>query len=683
MPARAPIVDEDEIKWINELTKFPAAKPLIQHFSAFESIVKSGGQKGVEPPIDQASTWRRMFCWELQRSDNPFGIASPTGKLPKCIAICNLSGHHSFYYSDSYNLGKILCIAAQRIQTHVINGVIEVFNKAEEIGASVLVCFCLPFQVGLERCYWEARTIRKTSKGVVKDGEMCFTISDQQARVVSCTLASEHWPDEMFIELVKKMMNVVSPVCLDFTEETEKGMTMDKLEVAVKILKTDRKKMMDDHKREIQEIEETAQAELEEQKTLVLRADEEANKRVAQVISARNANEATLNKEIATLKEEKADLLSKNATLHERMRELMPRLAGMKLEHDTELSKASARQKALQAQVSQMQSSHAKQVAEHSKQQQALKKSHDDAIEARNAKIQELKRQLIVANNTAAAVNAGAKEAHEMSKKLEIQLKQMSFASRVCLSVVTESGRRRAKRIETLHQSDENEKSTMKEKIAAMQKEIDSKDAEIKKLSAVVETASKETETDASICAEPIPEEKPSKEELDLKRDAQQKEHLISEMRKKTAFLESKLKESDAEVKKLKEASAIAQQPPGKKKAQKGGDDSHTNGVQHSGGHQQQLNISQNTAVFMGQPPHTLPHQQAFPQGQFIVDPALEGMVSQVHSALNCITAMARASSTHKRAAEVAHGKLEAISSQGYYDPAYSIPQQPYYTNGY
>eukprot|EP00966_Prymnesium_polylepis_P148096 3421271-Prymnesium_polylepis.1 len=82
MSEGAPTVDQDEVEWIQELTRFPAAKPLVQHFSAFESIVKSGGQKGVEPPIDQASTWRRMFCWELQRSDTPFGIASSTGKLP-------------------------------------------------------------------------------------------------------------------------------------------------------------------------------------------------------------------------------------------------------------------------------------------------------------------------------------------------------------------------------------------------------------------------------------------------------------------------------------------------------------------------------------------------------------------------------------------------------------------------
>eukprot|EP00966_Prymnesium_polylepis_P326371 7382278-Prymnesium_polylepis.1 len=133
-----------------------------------------------------------------------------------------------------------------------------------------------------------------------------------------------------------------------------------------------------------------------------------------------------------------------------------------------------------------------------------------------------------------------------------------------------------------------------------------------------------------------------------------EKTHLISEMQKRTTMLEGKLKESDAEVRKLKAATTVAQQPNGKKKGQRTGDDSGSNGVHHNGG-QQQLNISQNTAVFMGQPPHPHPHHQAFPQGQFVVDPALEGMVSQLHSALNCITAMARSSSTHKRAAEVAH----------------------------
>tara|TARA_B110000858_G_scaffold194724_1_gene249676 strand:- start:2427 stop:4400 length:1974 start_codon:yes stop_codon:yes gene_type:complete len=656
MSERAPIVDQDEVEWIQELTRFPAAKPLVQHASAFESIVKSGGQKGIEPPIDQASTWRRMFCWELQRSDAPFGIASSTGKLPKCIAICNLSGHHSFYYSDSFNLGKILCIAAQRVQSHVIEGVMSVFRKAQETGASVLVCFCLPFQVGIERCYWEARTIRKTSKGVVKDGEMCFTINDIDARVVSCTLASEHWPDQMFKELVKKMLRMVSPVSLDFSKSTDTEMSLEKLQVAVRILKTDRKHIMELHKRELELTKESAKAKLEEQTLRASLADDEASKRVAEVVSARDASEATLNKEMYQLQKDNAALLAKNATLQERMHELLPRLSGMKLERETELSKATARQKALQAQVSQMQSSHAKQVAEHSKHQQTLKKSHQTAIESSEAQIKDLKRQLNVATTTAAAVGAGAKEAHEAIKRMEGTAARTTLSTRVCVALLLDRAGKRAKRILSLEQSVAKEKELADARVDAVQKEVASRDAQIEKLSEVAATESKETEM----------------------REMNEKTHLISEMQKRTTMLEGKLEESDAEVLKLKAATTVAQQPNAKKRT---GDDSRSNGVHHNGG-QQQLNISQNTAVFMGQPPHTHPHHQAFPQGQFVVDPALEGMVSQLHSALNCITAMARSSSTHKRAAEVAHGKLDALSSQAYYEPAYCAPSQQFYPNG-
>lgn len=674
------MLEKEELTWIHELTKFPAAKPLVQHFSAFESILKVGGQKGIEPPIDQASTWRRMFCWELQRSDTPFGISSPTGKLPKCIAICNLSGHHSFYYSDSYNLGKVLCMSAQRLQSHITSGAMAVFDKAEELGASVLVCFCLPFQVGLERCYWEARTIRKTAKGVVKDGEMSFAISDREARVVSCTLASEHWPSEMFVELIKKLLSVVSPVCLDFTENSSTGMSQEKLEVALQILKNDRKKMMDQHKRELEEVKETSDAELLEQKSLVVLAEENANKRISQVISARNANESTLNKDIAKLKSDNSELLAKNALLNERIGELQPRLAGMKLEHETELSKASARQKTLQAQVSQLQSSHAKQVAEHSRQQQALKKSHQSAMDDKDAEINDLKRQVAAANSAASAVSAGAKQAHEISRRLEDTVKSLKLSYKVCLILLTSSSRRHKESITSLKTSSSEKHDNLTALIESLQKQLAVKDEESEKAKGSPKVEDKTTETECT----PHEEQKPDdKLEMEHKKEMEAKDREIAEIKKHAELLENKVKEAEADVRKLKTTTAAVQPhgSNGKKKGQRSPDDSQSTALPANGPHQH-LNISQNTAVFMGQPQQTLPHQQAFPQGNFVMDPALEGMVSQLHSALNCITAMARSSSSHKRAADVANGKLEALTAQGYYEPAY-MPQQQFYTNGY
>ena len=52
--------------------------------------------------------------------------------------------------------------------------------------------------------------------------------------------------------------------------------------------------------------------------------------------------------------------------------------------------------------------------------------------------------------------------------------------------------------------------------------------------------------------------------------------------------------------------------------------------------------------------------------GTFPVDPALEAMISQMHSALATITATARASGGHRKALEAAHSKLEVYQSWGY-----------------
>eukprot|EP00966_Prymnesium_polylepis_P048331 1119581-Prymnesium_polylepis.1 len=123
----------------------------------------------------------------------------------------------------------------------------------------------------------------------------------------------------MFKELVKKMLRMVSPVSLDFSKSTDTEMSLEKLQVAVRILKTDRKHIMELHKRELELTKESAKAKLEEQTLRASLADDEASKRVAEVVSARDASEATLNKEMYQLQKDNAALLAKNATLQERM----------------------------------------------------------------------------------------------------------------------------------------------------------------------------------------------------------------------------------------------------------------------------------------------------------------------------------------------------------------------------
>lgn len=673
-----------EALWVEELTQMPAAKPLVQHFSAFEAIVRSGGQKGVEPPIDQASTWRRMFCWEYSKSDNPFGISGSSGTLPKCVAICNLSGQHTFYYSNTYNLGKILCLTPIETQPRVIRGVSKLFDKAEEMGASVLVCFCLPFQTGLERCYWEARTIRKTAKGVVKDGEMSFCISDREPRVVSCTLASEHWPAEMFEELNRKFMNVASPVCLDKTEKEDRSLTPEKMSVAIQILKMDRKKLIEHNAMELEMTNNLHRAEIEKLTLQINEADQKADKRVSGVISSCKASEETAKQNLAAEKENNMNLMKKVSSLNEELSKVRSQMAEMLLENEEQSTKAAARQKTMQAQLSQMTSSHAKQVADHSRLMKQLTKDHQKEIQNRDTTISDLQKQLSSAKSASSAVSAGAKEAFEMKKKLELQLKDAKIRARVMRGVVHLISNRAVDREFTMKRFGFATETSLIKELQAVECIVNEiRDSSKKHMDELASLKMQLTEknSEMEMLKQSASSKDDSVEDVEKvtekhKREMDSKNHLVSELQKRTAVLESKLKESDAEIRRLKSQSqqnghALAPPPQGPKKKGAKTDE-------HQAGSNQQLNIHQNTAVFMNQPPH----QQAFPQGPYSVDPALEGMISQLHSALNCVTAMARSSSTHKRNAEIAQGKVDAFYG-GYYDPSCTAPQPQFYGNGY
>lgn len=135
--------------------------------------------------------------------------------------------------------------------------------------------------------------------------------------------------------------------------------------------------------------------------------------------------------------------------------------------------------------------------------------------------------------------------------------------------------------------------------------------------------------------------------------DISSKEHLISELTKRCKLLETRILEVDNE-KKHKFVADTRHHPKHNPNDDSGLPAPQTNTV----------NFSQNTAFYM-----QAPHQQAFPQGPYTVDPALEHTISQLHSALNFITSAARASGAASRTAELNQAKLDALYGTGYCDP--------------
>lgn len=350
MEAESGVFCEDTA-WVNELQNMPRAKVLMDHLAALNTIAQSGGGLHVEPPIEQCATWLRAFCHAYAHTDTPFDIVNSSGekRLPKSVAICNLSGKHSVFYSDKYSLAKVLCLVAQDASTRLIRGVMQVINKAEETGGSVIVCFCLPFQAGLERVHWTVRTIRKTASSAVKDGELCFTPFDEEPREVPCTASVEHWSDNTLVEVGRIMANNATPVCLDRTpDDTGVKMNAEQMASMIEMLKTDRRKTLELHKSEKSEADERHQKQLLEAKQRQEMATHDADVRVSKVASASKIAENTIVKKMKVLEEHNASLHQQLAAQTTLCKEQGALLNGQKLEHEHELKQFAARQKTLE-----------------------------------------------------------------------------------------------------------------------------------------------------------------------------------------------------------------------------------------------------------------------------------------------------------------------------------------------
>ena len=288
--------EDEEVKrdatWVEHVNSIPAAKPLIQHLAALEAVISSGGQNFIEPPCEQASTWRRMICWKVAKDGHAFEARSPTGKMPKCMAMCNLSGHHAFYHSEQFSLAKVLALSAQPVQKHICDAVNAVMAKAKELDASILVCLCMPFQFGMERVYWEMRTIRITKSGAVKDGELAFCSMDMDPRTMPCSCSMEHWGSDLLGELYKTSSRLISSLSLDRVETDEPtDLSPEQMKRALVILKAERQRLITDHRAALEAVTAQAKEDKTKAEALVMMAETNADVRVSKVVSSADSKE--------------------------------------------------------------------------------------------------------------------------------------------------------------------------------------------------------------------------------------------------------------------------------------------------------------------------------------------------------------------------------------------------------
>lgn len=697
------VLTEDAL-WIKNAAQLPRARLLMEHLSALEAMVCCGGIKGLEPPIEQAATFRRAFCYEYAHSNRPFGIGAaapvPGGNtLPKCVGILNLSGRHAIYHSESATFAKVVCLSSQPVNSSIVDGVNAVVDKAKELDATVLLTFCLPFQAGLERAYWEVRTIRKTSRGSIKDGELCFGTGDGMPRVVPCTRSLEHWTDAVIVEISRKLASTATAVSLDKEDEDDgRKLSYSGLESIVEMLKADRKKLMESHKAELSAVHDKHKGEMDGMQARVEAAEKDANSRIAKVAHASKSVEDSMKKKEDQLTSHNITLREQVASLQRTKDKAVSDLKAATLQHEEECVKAAARQKTLEAQSMSINGKLTRCTAEWAKQRKELETEKDNLAKNFVTKISQLQNALATKDVAIKAIEAGAKEARDMMKTYEentsrsvSDIKRVKAEKRVykaMLALAALSVRRRddlhTTELQNIRAKAEREKRMNKAKMKEMDDERAKESlAHLTELTAVrvalkaaeceCENAKKSKACDSNAQKPPVEEvDKDATNELQKKlkeseQELSRKKHLLTETEKRVKYLETTLKESDNEAWRLKKeletlTSATGTNTPASDEnaPDRGGTKSRT--VTKEG--DVSVNVNQNTAVFMqSASPHA--HTQAFPTTNYVVDPNLENTISSLHSALSFITSLARSSSTHSKNAELAHAKLDALASVG------------------
>lgn len=607
----------------------------MQHLGCINAMQIRSGQTSIDSAMDQVNNMKKVFVHNYEISDAPFGLRLKTGKLPKCICLCNLSGKHAFFYSESVSLARAITHSSESANSAVD----DVIKKAGELEASILVVFSLPFQAGLKRAYFEVRTIRKTKKGAVKDGELFFSSHNTTARTVPCTLTLENWPDEMLNQMTEDFKNVCSPVSLDVNEDGEESriLSQEEANAMIGVLKCGRKKLIEGHERALANVKENARRDVEKLRGESDSANSSAESRINLILEQCRAVEETWKKKHGVIEEQ-------NRTLTNELASLKPRIQGMELEHSQELEKAAARQKTLEGQVSSLQSNHAKQVSDQARARKDGDKKHANQIKAITAKHEASEKRAHAMKVAAEAVTKSAEEARRMYAESQATL-AATIAEYEISSANTSALKDELDALKEKHASINATHAMVTEHAATV-------DAEL--ASSVAEKALHATHVQALQSALSEEERTHKETRKELKRTT----HLLSETTKRTTTLQSRISELEDDAKKAKKqlAATLTACSNGRRKAHEARD--------------VPLGIVPAAPIAFSQPQHPYPNhaqQHGFPSG-FEVDPHLEGMISQLHGALQSITATARLARTSTRNAEIFKAKLDALASVGYYE---------------
>lgn len=234
---------------------------VLEHVRAVDSVLLNQGR-----PMNawqECAEFRRNFCYAYQRDDRCLGLPRP---LPRLVCLLNLSGRRACIYSNNVELLRRLALTAPDASERVANGIEQVIKKAKDTEASLLFMLSTPWQAGLERLYWEVRTVQRkaTASGSyqlpsINDGAMMFSSAGGALpKIAARTLEADNAdPDVRAAQQVEfRKMFCATTIDLDLDavrKEEAKGdvahdaeARVQKLQQMLGVVSADRKKILSD-----------------------------------------------------------------------------------------------------------------------------------------------------------------------------------------------------------------------------------------------------------------------------------------------------------------------------------------------------------------------------------------------------------------------------------------------------
>ena len=608
-------VDDECEKWLAGLTSSTAGQRLLDHLNHIEAAPHMRSSSAFE----QAATFRRVFMYALGKTPSPFGLPK---KLPKYIVIANFSGERLLLYSSNSTLISMLTLdmtGANPIPSY--DGVEQIIAKAETTDdTSVLLTYALPFQLGIDSLHWECRLLTKQGTKYT-DNELSCNTWDRHATATSSTNESESQMLEILDAQVGEFSKHMNACDLDVKIEKIDGINPEevtdakqaKLMTMITMLQNERRKMIEAHKTEIDELKaehqrqyekscQTMKASFDMQAT----SDSKASERIEQL-------ELELQKKEKTLQDLKSSDMIKSETI-----ENMKRAAE---EKSKEFSKE------VQSLKSQIRKTEQDKSAALKKQEVIHQQLHDEA----ERKLQRAKQSEAVANESMNQIRIIERAFEGVSSEKEYLESELKFAKKNLASY----------KLRLAFQIGINFNLTDMTRRARMShmecnEEVKQLQAEVNQLSADLEEAKSE---------KALLESKESKSDVDCVTSCNQSEVSntdTADAQIQTDILPESLKigELEAETVKLKDEIIQLKVELGKAKSK---------------------NIKKVQPLIMTS---ESPCQPSIPpQPPALSEQVLEGTIQQLHLSLNTITDLARQCKTHEQSAREAWSKVHAYES--------------------